>query len=95
MLLADEILESAFNKFIPQYSKNYKDQQEYLLRKTVFQQNLALVLSHDAEIQGFEIALNKYSDWTDEEFNSLFKLGSSLSPEQRIINNQRDNHTIG
>jgi hypothetical protein len=54
-LLADEILDNAFNKFIPQYSKNYKDQQEYLLRKTIFQQNLALVLSHDAETEGFEI----------------------------------------
>ena len=93
-LLADEILDTAFNRFIPQYSKNYKDQQEYLLRKIIFQQNLALVLSHDAETEGFEIQLNKFSDWTDEEFDSLFKLGSSLSPEQRIIKNERgDNNT--
>jgi hypothetical protein len=84
-LLADEMLDIAFNKFIPQYSKNYKDQQEYLLRKTIFQQNLALVLSHDSEAEGFEIELNKYSDWTDDEFDSLFKLGSSLSAEQKII----------
>jgi hypothetical protein len=38
-----------------------------------------MILNHDAELEGFEIAVNKYSDWSDDEFDQLFKLGSGLS----------------
>jgi len=35
-LIVDEMLDAAFNKFIPKFQKNYKDQQEYFLRKSIF-----------------------------------------------------------
>lgn len=89
------MLNATFNKFIPQYNKNYKNQQEYNSRKAIFQQNLAMVLNHDPEVEGFEIALNKFSDWTDEEFNSLFKLGSTLAPDQKLIKNEHDDLDLG
>jgi len=45
-------------------------------------------LNHDPQLEGFEISLNKFSDWTDDEFNSLFKLGSALNKEERVIDTE-------
>jgi hypothetical protein len=36
MVIVDEMLDAAFNKFIPMFQKNYKDQQEYFKRKSIF-----------------------------------------------------------
>jgi hypothetical protein len=55
---------------------------------------MALILNHDAEKEGFEVALNKYSDWTDDEFNGLFKLGSGLPQNERIIEKSRDDVSL-
>jgi Cathepsin propeptide inhibitor domain (I29) len=52
-----------------------------MYRRAIFQQNLALIMQHDAESEGYGLGLTKFSDWTEEEFASIFKLSSNLTAE--------------
>jgi hypothetical protein len=70
--MLDRRLEEAFLKFIPRFEKNYQDQQEYFHRKAVFQENYVKIMQHDPEKEGFSIDVNRFTDWTQEEFDGIF-----------------------
>lgn len=53
------------------YGRNYADQKEYNMRLEIFTKNAMFVESHDAEGEGFTVAINKFSDWTEEEFGRI------------------------
>ena len=38
------------------------------MRFEVFKNTLIEIESHDKELEGFEVAINAMSDWTDDEF---------------------------
>ena len=63
-----------FNQFLSSHNKNYLTQEEYDARFEIFHQNLAIVQNHDAAAEGFSIAINAFSDLSQEEF-SRQKLG--------------------
>jgi hypothetical protein len=72
MEILDKKIEQAFLKYIPKYEKNYKDQQEYFKRKAIFQENYKKILQHNPAKEGFAIDVNRFTDWTQDEFNELF-----------------------
>ena len=70
--MLDKRIEEAFLKYIPKYEKNYQDQKEYFRRKAIFQENYKKIMNHNAEKEGFSVDVNRYTDWTHEEFDKIF-----------------------
>jgi len=70
--MLDKRIEEAFLKYIPKYEKNYQDQHEYFRRKAIFQENYKKIMEHNAEKEGFSVDVNRFTDWTPEEFSNIF-----------------------
>lgn len=73
--------EGEFLKFINQYGRSYSDKNEYTYRLGVFAQNLAEIAQHNSENavdHGFTMEINKFTDWTDEEFKSILGYKKSM-----------------
>lgn len=68
--IAPEI-EQEFNKFASKHHKSYLTKDEYRARLSAFKSNYELVKGHDAKKEGYELGLNKFSDWTMEEFGKI------------------------
>lgn len=64
----------AFQEFVNKYNRNYLTKEEYNARLSIFKANLERVKSHNAEKEGFSMALNKFADLSEEEFNSMLGL---------------------
>lgn len=66
--------QQAFQEFVNKYNRNYLTKEEYNARLSIFRSNLEKVRNHDAEKEGFSIAMNKFSDLSEQEFNSMLGL---------------------
>lgn len=64
--------EELFVKFIQDERRSYFSKEEYNFRLGVFQENLKKIEEMNAESNGGAVfGINKFSDWTVEEFNKL------------------------
>jgi len=69
--------EAAFNHYIAKFGKSYGTKEEYNFRLQQFITNFNIVNSHNAENaidHGFFMGLNVFSDWHDNEFQSMLGL---------------------
>ena len=66
-----------FHNFIAQYGRNYASQDEYNMRKEIFNKQLENVQKHNAKGLSWTIGINKFSDWTDQEYSRLLGLKNS------------------
>lgn len=58
------------------HQKSYKDAAEYTYRQSVFQQNLALINSHNSDLsQTYTLGLTQFADITPEEFKEIYLTG--------------------
>jgi C1A family cysteine protease len=67
-------VEREFPKWVAQNNKNYLSTEEYEERKRIFGRNLHHIKTHqhhNAERMGFELALNKFADMSEDEFKVL------------------------
>merc|ERR1719244_1140460 len=66
-------LEERWQQYKVKHSKNYTEEEESK-RFQIWKENFAMVEKHNEEanegLHGYRMALNKYSDLTDEEFES-------------------------
>lgn len=63
---------SQFEAFEAQHSKVYKDASERLHRFSIFMKNLREIEEHNANPHtSYKKVINKFADWTAEEFASL------------------------
>jgi len=68
-----------FEEFIVKYGRNYGTPEEYTLRYQAFMERKAFVEKHNSDPhRSFDMAINKFSDRTKEEFASLSR-GPSTS----------------
>jgi hypothetical protein len=66
-----------FTKFGSRFGRNYKSQDEYKNRLSIFKKTYDLVQKHNsenAEKEGFTLEVNKFADLSDEEFDKLLGL---------------------
>ena len=56
------------------HNKKYSTLTELIERFNIFQENYAFVMSHDSQLAGYELGLNYFSDWTQEELSNLYSL---------------------
>jgi len=64
---------ASFVRFLKDYEKEYATVEEWAHRLTVFAANLREIAEHDAAAAGYTVGLNKFSDWTKEEFAAYNK----------------------
>jgi hypothetical protein len=70
--------DAEFLKFVNEFGKSYGTQAEFQFRAEQFKNKLAQIVEHNKE-DGltYELGLNQFSDWTQEEYERL--LGTDVS----------------
>ena len=74
----EDSLQESFLSFIQTFNKEYLEMSEMNLRFEVYKKNLDIVKLHNSKkTKTFTMGQNKFSDWTEEEFNSILGYKSS------------------
>jgi hypothetical protein len=66
------------------YNKSYQEP-EYDYRLAVYLQNKAFIEQHNASESTFTLAINKFADLTEDEFDSIFT-AKNTQPEKLMAN---------
>jgi cathepsin L len=64
--------QAEYDMFKLKYNKAYSTPAEEEKRFQIFSDNLKFVSEWDAEVRGFEVAINKFADLSSQEFVSLY-----------------------
>lgn len=73
------------------FGKSYATIEEYEFRKAIFDRNMDAIEAHNAkEDETFSMGPNKFSDWTDSEFNRLLGYKSDQKVEALPVRNETD-----
>jgi len=56
-------------RFVARYDKSYRTKEEYEGRFRIFKTNLDLIRQHAGD--SFTLGVNKFADWTQEEYRKL------------------------
>jgi len=70
-----------FKAFQERHGKAYATKAEMELRKDVFKANLAKIEEHNRSGAGWKMAVNEFSDLTENEFDSLYMGGYKKMPQ--------------
>jgi len=76
-----------FDKYVSDFSKEYKTLAERLRRKSIFESKLKVVMEHNANPRvTYQKGINHMSDWTQDEFHKLNggKLHETYNDVQRL-----------
>jgi len=61
-----------FSHYVSEYKKVYSNSNEYNIRKSIFEANLATILAHNADpFSSWKMGVNHLTDRTEEEYNKL------------------------
>jgi len=91
ILLNAITLQESFNTWMTLNSRQYKSNEEYQHRLTVYKNNLAIVEDHNRRNLGFTLAMNMFADLTVEEFRELYlqpAFNGSALPQVNVHNNE-------
>lgn len=79
--------EPSFDAFVREHGRKYvAGTDEYALREKVFKQNLEHVRSlHNREKKHWEAHVNKFTDWTDEEYNALMGYKPDFEQTNKVV----------
>jgi len=65
-------VEDSFASWTAVHNKNYRSQNEFNYRLSVYKSNLAFIEEHNRKNLGFTVAMNKFGDLTNKEFAALY-----------------------
>jgi len=65
-------VEDSFSSWALFHGKEYKSQNEYNYRLSVYRNNLAFIENHNRQNLGFSVAINQFGDLTVKEFASIY-----------------------
>jgi len=78
------LLDERFTAWSQAWSKTYATSEERASRLRNFAVTLAQVEAHNARSDvSWQMGLNEFSDWTDDEFMAYFNLGAMLGHQAR------------
>lgn len=69
--LTDDFVGNEFLQFVTKFGASYMTKEEYAFRQGVFRQNLERIAEHNAKGLRWTQGVNKFADWTQEEFASI------------------------
>lgn len=67
----DDPVEQEFQMFLGQYGRNYYNEEEYQFRFSIFKTNYEYINKVNSQKKSYTLAMNKFGDWSDEEFDRL------------------------
>jgi hypothetical protein len=80
----------AFMAYLSRFGKSYGTVEEYVFRMELFMEKEVEIVAHNS-IRGssYKLGHNKYSDWTDREYERLLGHKHTANPEnyQRLVIN--------
>ncbi|KAF7149320.1 hypothetical protein RHSIM_Rhsim03G0227400 [Rhododendron simsii] len=79
----------SFARFAHRYGKSYETEEEMKLRFSIFSENLKLIKSHNRKGLSYTMAVNKFADWTWEDFRR-HRLGAA----QNCSATKKGNHKL-
>jgi cathepsin H len=79
----------SFARFAHRYGKSYGSEEEMKLRFLIFSENLKLIKSHNRKGLSYTMGVNRFADWTWEEFRR-HRLGAA----QNCSATTKGNHKI-
>merc|ERR1711872_403853 len=71
---------SQFSSFMAEHGKQYDTKAEYNLRLSIFKENLAKIEYHNRSGASWKMAVNQFSDLTQEEFEATMTGGYKRTP---------------
>jgi hypothetical protein len=76
--------DSEFMKYVAKFGKSYENTEEFAMRSEIFKNNLGAIVMHNSMDAGqtYQLGLNQFSDWTQEEYESI--LGTN--PTLKMVN---------
>jgi len=63
------------------HKKTSRSKAELEKRKQIFKENLDKINEHNAKNKGYSLGITKFTDWTEEEFNSMLRPANVPEPE--------------
>jgi len=76
--------DAEFQAFIAEHGRNYASSEEYNMRREIFYKGLEQIKEHNAKGLSYTLGVNKFADWTDEEYNRLLGLKGSSNQNSRL-----------
>ena len=73
-----------FMKYISKFNKMYETTEEFEIRKELFRATDNFIKEANAKAGSYRAAHNKFSDWTDEEFDGMLGLKNMTLPEREL-----------
>lgn len=72
-----------FQNFVNRHNKNYLTKEEYSARFSIFKNNVMMIQQHNQnkDNDGYEMGVNKFTDYSPEEFGKLLGFKSN-EPEE-------------
>lgn len=68
----DPEIDRAFTKYISLHQKSFLTKEEFRARLANFKKSYELMKQHNLDSsQSYKMGLNKFSDWSDQELNSM------------------------
>jgi len=78
----EAMLNLAFNRFIPMYEKNYQSFDEYLARKSIFEENYKFIQGQESLAGlGVEVKVNHFADMRKTEYKTMLGLDIEEIPD--------------
>jgi len=62
----------AFRSWMRQYQKSYKNEDEFQFRYSIWKKNADFIRKHNSQDHSFTVALNKFADLTNAEFQAQY-----------------------
>ena len=75
-------MDYSFMKFITKFSKFYETVEEFNLRKDQFVASVQTIAELNSGNGSYKAGLNHFSDWTEEEYNTMLGLKNVLQERQ-------------
>jgi len=83
-----------FLKHITKFGKSYGTHEEFALRAGIFKTTLAKISEENSKNDNtFRLTVNKFADWTPEEYNNL--LGYKSSGRKKATNTRSLRSSVG
>jgi len=91
----DANISRAFADFVKKYAKEYENPEERALRRAIFAENLAFIVSENSLNRGYKLAINKFSDLSTGEFAATHltkRLRTNFSATESILGTHLGTH---
>lgn len=79
--LEENNVKKVFAAFTNKFQRSYKNQGEYQDRLSNFMKNYQIVTDHNNNNSDFQLEMNKFSDLSDREFQSMLGLDAAAAAE--------------